>query len=491
MPVENTWELQPGGTLHINIPCSWTCTQENPSLNGPRFWARSGCRYNKEDGIAQCEIGTCGVSYDCSKDGLAGRAPVSLAEFCFQCGEGFTYYDVSLVDGYSLSVNIEPINQDGTPYTCSAPAGINPNYWCKTNLCNSGMDLRSTCPVTHQLKSSDIASYIQGGIENPDSITACFSNCGRYAYPVAPSADCDETTDELCRGWRKYCCQAPVQNPWNKTCLLDNDCPNNRPCISINGNPVSSVNPGTCGCYSDDQCPACGTCLPVNKESPSQNNPGVCTCSTFDKGSYNVCMNKQDNPPPKQCPGCGTDTLCIGDNTLCNVCSGSYNFPNSAAAYICSSRMYRVTFAPGGTANVPVTASGSIPKCSQLPEQHYDYRTAAQNCSLVKSKYACAVPRNGTWACDVPIPGGCNGVVCERDELPPPPASYPNCRDLNVSYGTEIYDINQGIQDCSIPNQQGSKYNFATPKTSRNLWSCGINPNTYRPIECGQMCIAD
>lgn len=431
---EKTWILPNNGTLNIDISQAWLNTAGNSALIGPRFWGRTGCRYNIQDGKAQCETGSCGGAYDCSKNNLAGQIPASLAEFCFQCGEGFTYYDVSLVDGYNLSIDITPVN-----YSSKNPNDPNDVFWCGTDTCNKGQDLRSVCPQGFQLHSSDLTSYIPG---QPDNMIGCFSNCGRYEYPTAPLGNCDEKTDPKCKGWRQYCCQAP---DFGKPCNSDSECSNGGACWTGNERPPSATNPSTCQCRAYYLNPPC---------------------------SSSICTNPQGAPNPATC------TNCIGDDTMHKICPRAYTWPNDPQTYDCDAKRYRVTFSPGGTP-VPVTpASNFIPKCSSLPSDTFDYATFLKNCAQVPGKYACAVSKNSAnpnWACNIDNPNmGCNGVMCERDTVTPvnPPASAPKCNTLSSEYNTS-----KGIQDCSIPNASSSKYNCAV--TGNQNWACAINPQNY------------
>lgn len=346
LPREGTWELPPNGTLTIDIPSSWEGT--NTGI-GPRFWARTGCRYSVADNKAQCEIGDCGGLYNCfsGSTSLAGKAPVSLAEFCFNCGNGFSYYDVSLVDGYSLSVNIEPIGN--TPTNPISPLD---QFWSRTGLCNPGQDLRSICPANFTLRSSSLTSYIPG---TPDNIIACFSNCGRYEYPVAPSAVC-LPTDPGCTPWRKYCCQGP---DYGRACSTDADCELDAACWN-----------GTC------QCRAFVLSLPCPN---------------------NVCTFPEAQPTPQLCSPSGPEA-CIGDDTVHRICPMAYSWPNDPQTFDTNAKAFRITFAPGGT-SVPVSQSGSIPPCSTLPAS-FNYQTNLQVCSLSRGKYAGA-KQNGPWDCNV------------------------------------------------------------------------------------------
>ena len=121
-PREGTWELPPQQWLTLDIPVSWDYTIKQGS-SGIRFWTRTGCRYDKESDIAQCETGDCGGKYNCSASHLAGVPPATLAEFCFGCAPltdppapqppspplPINLWDVSAVDGVNLSMDITPL----------------------------------------------------------------------------------------------------------------------------------------------------------------------------------------------------------------------------------------------------------------------------------------------------------------------------------------------------------------------------------------------
>lgn len=357
LPREGTWELAPGGTLTIDIPSNW---QGTATGIGPRFWVRTGCRYSASENKAQCETGDCGGLYNCfspTNGSLAGLAPVSLAEFCFVCGNGFSFYDVSLVDGYNMSINIQPMGGSATN-----PISPGDQFWNQQGLCNPGQDLRANCPAGFTLHSADLGSYIPG---TPNNIIACFSNCGRYAYPTAPSASCT-AADPQCTPWRQYCCQGP---DYGKACLTDADCAFNAACYQ-----------GTCQCRAFDISPPC----------PS-----------------NVCTFPNSQPPPDQCSGTG-DLACIGDDTVHHICPMAYSWPNDPQTFDTNANSFRVTFAPGGT-SVPITPASTIPTCASLPSS-FNYTINSQLCSLSKGVFGGA-KQTGNWDCNVDT-SNTLGVLC-------------------------------------------------------------------------------
>lgn len=358
------WEVKPGGSVELDIPRSWlhTSTNHGPhhkSRDGPRFWARTGCLVDESVNKAQCDAGDCGGLYDCSPAMLAGKAPVSIAEFCFECGDSLTYYDVSLVDGYSVSIDIVPGKHSPT-----RPGDPTNPFWCKTDICNAGVDARTTCPDDYILW--------QNQTNNPTPSNykiACFSNCGKYEYPTAPGPLCKDG-DPQCDGWRMYCCQA---DSYGKACKVDSDCNNGGACWQ-----------GVCACKAYYAHPPC--------------NSSVCTF-------------------PDAQPPAGTCTNCIGDDVLHETCPRAYTWPNDPQTYSCDAKEYDIIFCRGGTMEA-INDVAPFPSCGNLNPTIYDWTQARVDCSASHGKYLCAVPKttkpSNNWACDV-THTSCSGVTCSWD----------------------------------------------------------------------------
>ena len=399
-PREGTWELPPQQWLTLDIPVSWDYTIKQGS-SGIRFWTRTGCRYDKESDIAQCETGDCGGKYNCSASHLAGVPPATLAEFCFGCAPltdppapqppspplPINLWDVSAVDGVNLSMDITPLGA----YSATNPYSPGDIFWCTFPNSVPGADLRGAnpqgkmyCPSDFQLRRSQLTTVIQG---SPDGVVACFSNCGKYEYPTAPPANCS-ASDPNCAAWRQYCCQAGNYDPktgegdYGKPCSKDSDCADGDACWH---------RPGV---------------------------QAVCACRGFIAGTScppDVCTNENApaaEPPFGHCSQTAASDACIGDDTIHEVLHRAYTWPNDPQTYDCNAHSFRVTFAPGGT-SVPITDSGAIELCSSLPAA-YGYPTAKMLCSGVTGKvFAGARPPNvapGVWDCNVT--GATTGVLC-------------------------------------------------------------------------------
>lgn len=448
MPREGTWILLPkgapnnGNILTIDIPQEWEgtqCPQTNPSCgaNGPRFFARTGCKYDIEHNLAQCETGSCGDAYDCGAQALrnpplasAGKTPVTIVEWTFnsQGGQGYVYPDISLVDGVSLTVDVQALGEH-----CASKPGVptEPN-WLSENqpLAIHGADLREAdrCIPSFRLTRGEVGQLIEGQ-GNPDDVVACFTNCGRYEYPRTPDPNCDPTTDERCRNWRAFCCFAPAGDPehiYGGECTRDADCRQNGACWDLHDG-----KPHVCGCRA----------FLKNADCPAD----VCT--------HPNPPNYVSQPPFGRCTDVTSDpNACIGDDTVHAVFPGGYTWPNDPQTYVSDARAYRIIFAPGGT-TVPITDSGPVPACEGLPET-YGYAVQRQICAGVIDGGALFAGAAVAPACeqteDCPIIPGSN-----------PPARF-GCDPLHkrcATWSCEIRPggpVSTGATLCSWSAQTGS-----------------------------------
>ena len=411
-PREGTWVMKPkpagdtyngdnGNILTIDIPKNWEgteCPQTNRTCGavGPRFYPRTGCKYDIKHNLAQCETGGCGDAYDCGKQALrnlasSGKAPVSIVEWTFnsQGGQGYAYPDISLVDGVSITIDVQALGKH-----CESKPGVasEPN-WLSMNqpLAKHGIDLRANCIPNFQLTRGQVGQIIEG-TGNPNDVVACFTNCGKYEYPTTPRPDCDPS-DPVCKYWRDFCCYTPPGDP-------------------------AHVYGGTC--TSNQTCGQSGGCWVKG----SIDKTGVCSCRAFIKNDTcpaNVCTHP--NPPnisaqPEfgHCSDVTTDdNACIGDDTVHNVFPGGYTWPNDPQTYVSDARAYRIIFAPGGLPdNLSITDSGAVPACSSLPADYGDSSqyggsgSGTKPCDITVNKngakFAGAIykPDNDhTWACSI------------------------------------------------------------------------------------------
>ena len=476
LPREGTWLMGKVGSgtnvLTIDIPPKWEntkCpqgTKDCVGIVGPRFWARTGCRYDLAFDKAQCETGGCGGRYDCSAARLAASVGTTVSEWTFYEGvpDGKippTYFkdspDISAVDGANLNMDIQPLGGDpNDPFDTPPRCHNGPPGQCKGHdiqwlaeqypLTIHGKDVRADAncnPADFRLRRSilttgkpygfvilDNTGKPQGG----DSTVACFSNCARYAFPTPPDKSCNENSDDpsvnpRCFRWKTFCLGDPSKYGVNKDGI-------------------------TKKCTSDDDCAVAGACWDEHDRSSSIDH--TCQGRAFIKnpGSYPIDGSDAKVPCPEGVctypygyvdttttpnityystqPPAGACTLatsphapydantCIGDETLHTVMPKAYTWPNDPQVYGADSPAYRVIFAPGGNGTTGITKTDTIPFCDQLPADVYNVAKNTTDCGNpigYGALFAVAHPTTANppnWACDLdPTGAGDEGVICK------------------------------------------------------------------------------
>lgn len=268
--------------------------------------------------------------------------------------------------------------------------------------------------------------------QNPtgDAVVGCFSNCGRYGFPLAPTC---KTSDSNCYYWQTFCLGLP-NGAYNATCKTDNDCYFKGKNYGIACFKNTSVGPsaptGKCAGRAFLKDPPCSS--------------SVCTFPYGYAGSYAW------QPPFGKCSDITSDpSACIGDDTIHAVLWKAYTWPNDPQVYDGDAPVYRIVFAPGGNpASAPITPSfgqginglpeSGIPLCSSL-NSYYGYASQYSgpgpnpefctkpcdgqlnpSCPSFKSPaaaFAVAYPGASAaqpWACNFNPAGGGgnNGVIC-------------------------------------------------------------------------------
>ncbi|KAG2698336.1 hypothetical protein I3843_07G146900 [Carya illinoinensis] len=138
------FSLQTGESKTITAPTSW----------GGRFWGRTLCSNDSTDKFS-CVTGDCGSGkIECSGNGAA--PPATLAEFTLDGSGGLDFFDVSLVDGYNLPMQVVP--QGGTGQNCTTTGCIS--------------DLNDSCPSELKVTSAEA-----------DGNVACKSACEAFSQP--------------------------------------------------------------------------------------------------------------------------------------------------------------------------------------------------------------------------------------------------------------------------------------------------------------------
>jgi hypothetical protein len=475
LPREGTWEMRPfnpgapdhANVLTIDVPLGWEdtkCPNNKKDCNGiigPRFWARTACRYDLAFDIAQCETGGCSGRYDCSAARLSSSVGTTISEWTFAepvpDGQPAVYLkdspDISAVDGANLNMDIQPVG--GTAHD---PFDLPPDWSLPNNppkghdiqwlaeqypLTIHGQDLREDtncngtsgvgcCPPEFRLQRSTLTTGNPYGfviVDSPghplggDATVACFSNCAKYEFPTSPLISCDEKSDPTCFNWKAFCLGDPSK--YGQPCTKDSDC-------QVGG-----------GCWDNPGSTFDHTCQGRAFIKAATCPENVCTYpyGYVDNVTDPPITYHSTQPPFGNCSDVTSDpSLCIGDDTLHAVMPKAYTWPNDPQVYGDDAPAYRVIFEPGGTEKRPARiGSNSIPACSSLPNI-YGYGTQYGGPTSGSKPCDNSVNLNGAlfavananphgqsdptgkndWACN-PDPTGSNnqGVVCRWAPVSP------------------------------------------------------------------------
>jgi hypothetical protein len=454
LPESGNWVIKPAGSannqnvLTIDIPLTWEDTKcpadahgQCQGIVGPRFWARTGCRYDLGFDKAQCETGGCAGRYDCSAARLAGTVGTIVSEWTFAepvpDGQNPPTYlkdspDISAVDGVNLNLDIQPVQGSAhDPFDTNGP-GKAPHdiQWLNEQypLTTHGQDARTTCPATFQLTRSDLTTgnpygfvYVnksgqpinnQGNVDN--SVVACFSNCGKYEYPSPPDKGCTATPGSDCYYWKSFCLGDPSQ--YGQTCPKDG-CPVNGACWNNPGSALDNTCQGRAFVQNQTNC------APLADGTANPNCPYV----TYQYGYTDTTITPPQTyystqPPVGLCSDVSSDpSTCIGDDTLHLVMPKAYTWPNDPQVYGGDSPSYRVIFEPGGNGNTEISPISTIPMCSDLPgaQSVYGFSQARTNCGNpinYGARFGLARPSPQSWSCDLdPTGAGDDAVICKWD----------------------------------------------------------------------------
>jgi hypothetical protein len=171
----------------VTLPDTWTAG---------RFWPRTNC-VSDSNGFT-CQTGNCGKA-ECAGGG--GQRPATLVEFTLSPDTDF--YDISLVDGYTVGVKIEPMGYMLVPnpslgkFNCGSPTCIMDIATCPTELRMAGTRNHNYCMSICAAIGSPIhrASYpmLQHIHNDTDlrNLVCCDCNCG-------PECGCTNPASKRC-----------------------------------------------------------------------------------------------------------------------------------------------------------------------------------------------------------------------------------------------------------------------------------------------------
>ncbi|KAK4256393.1 hypothetical protein QN277_009265 [Acacia crassicarpa] len=138
LPTGGGQQLTQGQTWSLDVPAGTT---------SGRIWGRTGCNFDGS-GRGSCSTGDCGGVLQCQ---LSGAPPTTLAEFSLNQSNNLDFYDLSVIDGFNVPMQLSPTSGGCTTLTCPADkcadAYLFPSDNTKTHSCPSGTNYRVVfCP---------------------------------------------------------------------------------------------------------------------------------------------------------------------------------------------------------------------------------------------------------------------------------------------------------------------------------------------------------
>ena len=384
------FELDSGQTALVNAPLNWTSA---------RIWARTGCTFDSS-GVCPTPTTNCCDTGGCTDDSSEfvlncfnpGVNPATLAEFTFADGIQDSY-DVSLVDGGNVSVEIVP-NSD--TYDCQSDLScIWPNNLPGTNSPNCLQD--SDCQSIFGTNSSaawKCDTSLDGGLGlcvNP-------FRCG--------SPGCTDSGGCAALGIEQTLLPSCQWVSGSDLAISEESCPTPLQIINNQSQYVGCIGP-------QDAC-----ALGFSGIDCGPNHVALYECTGSNSGS---CFSSGADSSCCGCPTWAPQAACVSDNPTWHTdveipyvqffnaaCGTAYSFPydDQIKAFTCiaesgSTTEYTVTFCPPvSPIPTPTPTPAPVPTCPP------------GTCSGCSSMNPFCCPATGGCASSVGGLSGCSDTIC-------------------------------------------------------------------------------
>jgi len=200
------WSQGAYQSVSFSVPDNWTAG---------RIWGRRDCDFSSNPGPNSCLDGGCNGGLLCDPQTGTGVPPASLAEFTLS-SNGLDYYDVSLVDGYNLPLEISntvgcgtascgvdlgpncpsnlqgPFDSNGFPVGCKSDCLVDPDPSNSPSCCSGQYSTPATCP------SSGVPNYSYFKSNCPNSYVYAYDESSGTALWTCPSAQEPDYTVTFC-----------------------------------------------------------------------------------------------------------------------------------------------------------------------------------------------------------------------------------------------------------------------------------------------------
>lgn len=328
------------------------------SISG-RVWPMTGCDFDgnlvcaggtgNAGGPRCCDTGSCtiepgGFGLQCNS---SGDPPNTVAEFTLTSGANNDFYDVSLIDGYNIPIEMKPTgtsadapNEFDTSYWCGNPGGVSSatdsSLDCAWDTefgthCNGNPDFRTvgslqTCTDDSECGSGNcnVSSGVCECKEDTDCSTGdiCgvpdpgftgFKACGTLTGCTTAKDICglyfgQGVSGDAC-GQEKLCASGVCETSTPMSCTTSAECNSNSQCkMDFCDNDPSKT------CTMDSECGAGNTCITV--KSCTNNTDKTCTDDV--NCNVAVCSGGECQCIPNLCVGPSGSKTCTNDGLSCN-----------------------------------------------------------------------------------------------------------------------------------------------------------------------------
>ncbi|KAB1215592.1 Thaumatin-like protein [Morella rubra] len=179
---------KPGGGRQLDPGQAWSITVAFGSTLA-RIWGRTNCSFDG-NGRGQCQTGDCNKLLDCQG---YGTPPNTLAEFALNQTNNEDFFDISLVDGFNVPLDLSPTTSACRGVRCAADI----NGQCPEKLRTPG-GCNSPCTV---FKTNQYCCTTGSGGCAPNEYSSFFKNMCPDAY--SNSQD-DQTSGFTCPSGTNY-----------------------------------------------------------------------------------------------------------------------------------------------------------------------------------------------------------------------------------------------------------------------------------------------
>jgi len=211
------------GTAVPNVPTGWEAAAYTKRVftvpnnwTAGRIWGRRNCNFATNPGPNSCLDGGCNGGLLCDAHTGTGVPPATLAEFTLSASSGLDYYDVSLVDGYNLPMEVKtnngcskascpvdlgpncpaklkgPYDASGFPVGCKSDCLVDSNPGNSPSCCSGSHNTPATCPP------SGVPDYKYFKNNCPNSYVYAYDESSGTALWTCPSSSNSDYTITFC-----------------------------------------------------------------------------------------------------------------------------------------------------------------------------------------------------------------------------------------------------------------------------------------------------